>query len=325
MVRTNTIVLPGHGRGVVRVKGTRGRWRCRSTATGASAISIRARRDARRGRGGAQRGLRRRRADRRHQQPELRQPRAARDHVAVRRGHRRHRRGLPRARVPITGGNVSLYNETDGQAIYPTPVLGVVGLIEDAVARAGAELPRRGDDIVLLGEGFGGARRQRVPEDACTASWRGRRRLDLERERALQRLLVRAASRRACCESAHDCADGRLAVRWPSALRHGGLGVDGRLARGGGPAPATRRRCSASRPPARRVGRPGRTLARGAALARGAPRRAGAVIGRTGGDRADGSPSTASGRSTARWPRPSGRGRRRSSGTRGSGAGAVGT
>ena len=55
-------------------------------------------RDARRGRVGPQRRLRRRRADRRDQQPQLRQPRAARDHVAVRRGRARYRRRLPRAR-----------------------------------------------------------------------------------------------------------------------------------------------------------------------------------------------------------------------------------
>ena len=54
--------------------------------------------------------------------------------------------------LPITGGNVSLYNETDGKAIYPTPVLGVVGLIEDAGQRCRPQLPRSGDAIVLLGE-----------------------------------------------------------------------------------------------------------------------------------------------------------------------------
>ena len=54
-------------------------------------------REAGGGRVGAQRRMRRRPADRRHQQPQLRQPREARDHVAVRRGRRRHRRGLPRA------------------------------------------------------------------------------------------------------------------------------------------------------------------------------------------------------------------------------------
>ena len=42
--------------------------------------------------------------------------------------------------VPITGGNVSLYNETDGKAIYPTPTIGVVGLIEDATHALGADV-----------------------------------------------------------------------------------------------------------------------------------------------------------------------------------------
>ena len=54
--------------------------------------------------------------------------------------------------MPITGGNVSLYNETDGQAIYPTPVIGVVGLLEDATrgaARAGSSAS--GDAVYLLG------------------------------------------------------------------------------------------------------------------------------------------------------------------------------
>ena len=44
--------------------------------------------------------------------------------------------------VPITGGNVSLYNETDGEAIYPTPIIGVVGVIEDASRVVGAGVPR---------------------------------------------------------------------------------------------------------------------------------------------------------------------------------------
>ena len=58
--------------------------------------------------------------------------------------------------IPITGGNVSLYNETDGQAIYPTPIIGVVGLIEDAsrVRRRGRSR-QAGDAIVLLGENLG--------------------------------------------------------------------------------------------------------------------------------------------------------------------------
>ena len=54
--------------------------------------------------------------------------------------------------VPITGGNVSLYNETDGKAIYPTPVLGIVGLIEDASTVVGQTFSSDGLKIVLLGE-----------------------------------------------------------------------------------------------------------------------------------------------------------------------------
>ena len=57
--------------------------------------------------------------------------------------------------VPITGGNVSLYNETDGSAIYPTPTIGVVGLLEHADRVVGRRFRRAGDVIVLLGEGRG--------------------------------------------------------------------------------------------------------------------------------------------------------------------------
>ena len=57
--------------------------------------------------------------------------------------------------IPITGGNVSLYNETDGQAIYPTPIIGVVGLIENARSVVSRTFKQPGDEIVLLGEGYG--------------------------------------------------------------------------------------------------------------------------------------------------------------------------
>src|SRR4029078_9524382 len=57
--------------------------------------------------------------------------------------------------VPITGGNVSLYNETDGRAIYPTPVIGVVGLLEHADRVLSRRFQGRGGVIVILGEGRG--------------------------------------------------------------------------------------------------------------------------------------------------------------------------
>src|SRR5438067_5413678 len=63
--------------------------------------------------------------------------------------------------VPITGGNVSLYNETDGSAIYPTPTIGVVGLLEHVDRVVSARFKETGDVIVLLGPGAAG-------ENGCT-------------------------------------------------------------------------------------------------------------------------------------------------------------
>ena len=65
--------------------------------------------------------------------------------------------------VPITGGNVSLYNETDGRAIYPTPVVGVVGLLEHADRVLGGRFRGSGLIVVLLGEGRAQGRGEVVP------------------------------------------------------------------------------------------------------------------------------------------------------------------
>src|SRR5436190_10872780 len=54
--------------------------------------------------------------------------------------------------VPITGGNVSLYNETDGQAIYPTPTIGVIGLLEHAARVVSRRFQDAGDALVLVAE-----------------------------------------------------------------------------------------------------------------------------------------------------------------------------
>ena len=66
--------------------------------------------------------------------------------------------------TPITGGNVSLYNETDGRAIYPTPVIGIVGLLEHADRVVTRRFQAAGDVIVLLRRGPRRTRRQRVSE-----------------------------------------------------------------------------------------------------------------------------------------------------------------
>jgi phosphoribosylformylglycinamidine synthase subunit PurL len=113
--------------------------------------------------------------------------------------------------VPITGGNVSLYNETDGRAIYPTPTIGVVGLLEHADRVVSRRFRESGDAIVLLGVDrgeLGGSEYLKVVHDVVRGMPPV---LDLDAERALQALLVTLADD-GLARSAHDCSDGGLAV-----------------------------------------------------------------------------------------------------------------
>src|SRR5206468_906740 len=113
--------------------------------------------------------------------------------------------------VPITGGNVSLYNETDGRAIYPTPVIGVVGVLEHADRVVTRRFQRAGDAVILLGGGrgeLGGSEYLKVVHGLVRGAPPA---IDLAAEHALQQLLVSLAEAR-LIQSAHDCSDGGLAV-----------------------------------------------------------------------------------------------------------------
>jgi phosphoribosylformylglycinamidine synthase II len=128
--------------------------------------------------------------------------------------------------TPITGGNVSFYNETDGRAVLPTPILGVVGLVDDVSHVRTRLFADAGLDIVIVGEGrgeLGGSEYLKTIHGLI----RGRPPvLDLARERALARLLVDWASR-GVIRSAHDCAEGGLAVTLAECcFDTGGLGAD---------------------------------------------------------------------------------------------------
>ena len=128
--------------------------------------------------------------------------------------------------IPITGGNVSLYNETDGQAILPTPVLGVVGTMENAGGVVGRTFRGPGDVVMLLGRPggtLGGSEYLKVMHGLVRGVPPG---LDLAAERALQRLVsdLAAAGR---LRSAHDCSDGGLSVTLAEcAFESGGTGFD---------------------------------------------------------------------------------------------------
>ena len=127
--------------------------------------------------------------------------------------------------TPVTGGNVSLYNETNGRAIYPTPTVGMVGLLADVTQRVTAAFKNEGDAIMLLGETFeelGGSEYLKVVH----GQERGRPpRLDLVAEKALQKLLV-AAAQQGLLSSAHDCSEGGLLVALGECVVLSGLGAE---------------------------------------------------------------------------------------------------
>jgi phosphoribosylformylglycinamidine synthase len=128
--------------------------------------------------------------------------------------------------VPITGGNVSLYNETDGSAIYPTPIVGVVGLLEHADRVVSRPFRRDGDAIIQLGDDraeLGGSEYLKIVHGIV----RGQPPvLDLDAERALQSLLVSLADAK-LLRSAHDCSDGGIAVAIAGCcFENGGIGAE---------------------------------------------------------------------------------------------------
>jgi phosphoribosylformylglycinamidine synthase subunit PurL len=113
--------------------------------------------------------------------------------------------------TPVTGGNVSFYNESDESAIEPTPVVGMLGMIEDYRLLVPAGFPEPSLAIYILGETLpelGGSEFAEVL--LGTRSGRPPA-LDLEREAALHRLLI-AAARQDLLAAAHDCSDGGVGV-----------------------------------------------------------------------------------------------------------------
>ena len=128
-------------------------------------------------------------------------------------------RGMARAcralDVPVVSGNVSLYNESRGAAIFPTPVVGGLGLLHDAARHCGAGFPDAGLSVVLLGAGQLTARAADLAGseylNTAHGMLRGRPRVDLALERRVQALCRRLIADGAVV-SAHDCADGGLAV-----------------------------------------------------------------------------------------------------------------
>jgi phosphoribosylformylglycinamidine synthase len=144
--------------------------------------------------------------------------------------------------LPIVSGNVSLYNETfpargeggpspsdrpggaGGSAIYPTPVIGMVGLLEDYGRRLEAGLRNEGDFVLLVGSShndLGGSEYLKVEHGRIAGRPPA---LDLARERAVHKLILVAANA-GLLRSAHDCSDGGMLVALAECCLLSGIGV----------------------------------------------------------------------------------------------------
>jgi phosphoribosylformylglycinamidine synthase len=113
--------------------------------------------------------------------------------------------------TPVTGGNVSFYNESPSGAIDPTPTVGMVGLLERIEDRVGSHFRTPGDRIVVLGNTIGALGGSAYWADVRNFVGGRPATVDLKAERALQRILI-AAARGGLLSSAHDCSTGGLAV-----------------------------------------------------------------------------------------------------------------
>lgn len=120
-------------------------------------------------------------------------------------------------KTPVIGGNVSLYNETNGEAVYPTPVVGMVGLIEDTAHITTQTFKNPGDLIYIIGEAkeeFGGSELQKMIEGKIFGSAPA---IDLEIEQKRQSQLLQAI-RSGLVASAHDISEGGLSVALAESL-----------------------------------------------------------------------------------------------------------
>ena len=132
--------------------------------------------------------------------------------------------GCQQLGTPVTGGNVSFYNQTGTTPILPTPVIGVLGVIDDVAKRVPSGFSHDGAQIFLLGETrdeFGGSAWAQVVHGFLGGLPPA---VDLAREKRLADVLV-AAARDELLSSAHDLSDGGLAQALAESCLIGGAGV----------------------------------------------------------------------------------------------------
>ncbi|MEU5872023.1 phosphoribosylformylglycinamidine synthase subunit PurL [Glycomyces sp. NPDC047369] len=142
--------------------------------------------------------------------------------------------GCQKLGIPVTGGNVSFYNQTGREAIHPTPVIGVLGVIEDVARRIPLGLGRTGDTIALIGT---------TEEELSGSEWAAVKhghlggvppKVDLDHEMKLADLLSRLSETEQLA-AAHDLSEGGLAQALVEAISFSGMGAQILLPEGADP------------------------------------------------------------------------------------------
>ena len=135
--------------------------------------------------------------------------------------------------APVVSGNVSFYNETPDGSIYPTPVVGMLGILDDVCKRCTSEFKAAGDTIVLISgtsvgrddNGLGGSEYLKTVHGIVAGKPPS---LDMAAEKRVHETVLRAIDK-GILKSAHDCADGGLAVALAECCIAGGVGADVQL------------------------------------------------------------------------------------------------
>ena len=131
--------------------------------------------------------------------------------------------------VPVISGNVSLYNETEGKSIFPTAIVGALGVINDCEKLIPTSFQNIGDCVLLVGQGLN------IDETSMPASEylarmyeleAGNPHFDLQREASLQKFLLEVGAL-GLLNSAHDCSEGGVAVAIAECCIVGGIGFNG--------------------------------------------------------------------------------------------------
>ena len=134
--------------------------------------------------------------------------------------------------VPVVSGNVSLYNESRGQAVFPTPVVGGLGLLEDVKSHCRSGFPRDGLVVAALGLGNLRGRASDLAGSEYLVRWRqtlaGRPYVNLALEKRVHELCRRGIEE-GIVASAHDCSEGGLAVALAECSIQNGIGFNGEV------------------------------------------------------------------------------------------------